>query len=68
MSRSESFNKSRPWNLMLPEMPRRRGGKEPEDRKRRRGFAGAGFADQRHAFAFGDVEGDAVDGERFAAS
>src|SRR5579862_1455545 len=47
-------------------MVRRRVGQKPEYRECRRGFAGAGFADQRHALAFGDVEGDAVDRERFA--
>src|SRR5580692_4271933 len=47
-------------------MMRRRIGQEFEDRQRRHRFSGAGFADQRQAFAFDDVERDAVDRERLA--
>src|SRR5437763_519532 len=41
-------------------------GQQFQDRERRDGFAGSGFADQRHGLARLDVEGDAVDGEELA--
>ena len=48
-------------------MRRRRIGQQFQDRQRADRFAGAGFADQRDAFAALDLEGDAVDRERRAA-
>src|SRR5215469_3779129 len=49
-------------------MVRLRIGQELEDRQGGDRFAGSGFADQRHAFAFDDVERDVVDRQRLAAA
>ena len=37
-----------------------------QDRERRNRLAGAGFADDGERFALGEIEGDAIDGERLA--
>src|SRR5690606_30150571 len=49
-------------------MAGRRIGQELEDRQGGHRLARAGFADQRHGLALGDVEGHAIDGKRFLAS
>ena len=41
---------------------------QPDHRKSRDGFAGAGFADHAEHFALGDVEGYAVDGAQRTAA
>src|SRR5262245_17586539 len=45
-------------------MPRGRVRQELEHGERGHGFAGAGFADQRHRLALLNLEGDAVDRQR----
>ena len=43
-------------------------GQKLQHRQRRDRFAGAGFTDQRHGLALGDIEGDVVDRDRLAAA
>src|SRR5690606_31693043 len=43
-------------------------GKKLQNRERRDGLSGAGFAHQRHRLALADVEGDPVDRQGFLAA
>ena len=68
MSFSDSPNSSLPLKRMLPEGCDAVGyGNSFRIDKRADGFAGAGFADQRHALAALDLVGDMIDRDRLAA-
>ena len=68
-SRSGSCSRSRPLKRICPDgMMRGRVGQQLHHRQRAHRFAGAGFADQRHALALVDPERDAVDRDRLVAA